>query len=265
MSMKTPNRRDKNPYIDHHQHLIPLDFKPDLPFDFRFSYTESSPDVRPIGLREPKYSPFGPSRIDRVWTGVRAPVIDPIVKSVDDGNEGGVNLEEKRKKLRDDILEKPLSDAERKILLDKCQRVRTKQINLGRDGFTHNILNDIHNNWKTCEAARIRCLGVPTVNMKNVCNQLERHPSCCVGLRLALFLELMFRNRFRDLSLETFKKEQIVIWRGKNYTAPEPGQFVNDDNSFDYLVGRSSNGYESSSSEDELLSSDSKLFAPPIR
>ncbi|MCL7046510.1 hypothetical protein MKW94_027409 [Papaver nudicaule] len=343
----------------------------DLPFDFRFSYTESSPDVRPIGLREPKYSPFGPSRIDRVWTGVCAPVVDLTVKSVDDGNEGGLNLEERRKKLRQDVLGKPLSDAERKILVDKCQRIRTKrQINLGRDGFTHNMLNDIHNNWKTCEAVRVRCLGVPTVDMKNVCNQLEdktggkiiyRHGGLLVlyrgrhykpkerpvipvmlwrphepiyprlikstidsltidetkemrkrGLSVPALAKLgkngyygnlvpMVRDAFlteemvridckglgksdfkkigfklRDLVpciLVTFKKEQIVVWRGPNYTSPEPGE-VNDDNSLDYLVGESShtvkedssssNNYESSSSDDELLSPDSKLLAPPI-
>ncbi|GLU00544.1 hypothetical protein SLE2022_404430 [Rubroshorea leprosula] len=47
----------------------------DLPFDFRFSYTESSLTVRPIGLRGPKYSPFGPGRLDREWTGVCAPIV----------------------------------------------------------------------------------------------------------------------------------------------------------------------------------------------
>lgn len=52
----------------------------DLPFDFRFSYTESSPAVRPIGLREPKYSPFGPGRLDREWTGVCAPAVNPKVQ-----------------------------------------------------------------------------------------------------------------------------------------------------------------------------------------
>ena len=70
----------------------------DLPFDFRFSYTESSPTVRPIGLREPKYSPFGPGRLDREWTGVCAPAVDPKVNSVE-GSEDP-KLEEKRKLLR---------------------------------------------------------------------------------------------------------------------------------------------------------------------
>lgn len=43
----------------------------------------------------------------------------------------------------------------------------------GRDGLTHNMLNDIHNHWKQAETVRIKCLGVPTVDMKNVCTQLE--------------------------------------------------------------------------------------------
>lgn len=43
----------------------------------------------------------------------------------------------------------------------------------GRDGLTHNMLNDIHNHWKFDEAVRIKCIGVPTVDMQNVCNQLE--------------------------------------------------------------------------------------------
>ncbi|KAL2495593.1 Uncharacterized protein Fot_39350 [Forsythia ovata] len=41
-----------------------------------FSYTESSPNVRPIGLRKPKYFPFKRGRLDRGWTGVCAPMID---------------------------------------------------------------------------------------------------------------------------------------------------------------------------------------------
>ncbi|CAK9145793.1 unnamed protein product [Ilex paraguariensis] len=141
-----------------------------LPFDFRFSYTESSPAVRPIGLREPKYSPFGPGRLNRVWTGVCAPVKDPKLGSIEDNKK----LEEKRKEMRERIQGTLLTSAERKLLVDRCQRNRTKrQINLGRDGLTHNMLNDIHNHWKHAEAVRIKCMGVPTVDMKNVCSQLE--------------------------------------------------------------------------------------------
>ncbi|KAL0397825.1 UNVERIFIED_CONTAM: CRS2-associated factor 1, mitochondrial [Sesamum calycinum] len=100
----------------------------DLPFDFRFSYTESSPKVRPIGLREPKYSPFGPGRLDRVWTGVCAPAVDP--KAAFAGVDG--ELEEKRRLMRERIQGEPLTNAERKALVERCQRHKTKrQINLG--------------------------------------------------------------------------------------------------------------------------------------
>ncbi|KAL2536464.1 CRS2-associated factor 1 [Forsythia ovata] len=165
----------------------------DLPFDFRFSYTESSPNVRPIGLREPKYSPFGPGRLDRGWTGVCAPVTDLKEWS----SEKEQDLEEKRKILRERVQGEPLTNAERKALFERYQRHRTKkQINLGRDGLTHNMLNDIHNHWKHDEAVRIKCMGVPTLDMKNVCTQLEDKT----------FGKIIHRHG-----------GQLVLYRGRNY------------------------------------------------
>ncbi|KAM7472141.1 hypothetical protein LguiA_010324 [Lonicera macranthoides] len=308
----------------------------DLPFDFRFSYTESSPAVRPIGLREPKYSPFGPGRLDREWTGVCAPAVNPKVESVEEGKED-LKLEEKRKMKREIIQGEPLTNAERKALMETCQKHKTKrQINLGRDGLTHNMLNDIHNHWKHAEAVRIKCMGVPTVDMKNVSTQLEdktfgkiihRHGGQLVlyrgrnyhpkrrpliplmlwkpqepiyprlikttidglsmeetkemrkkGLAVPALTKLakngyygslipMVRDAFltdelvrvdckglqksdykkigcklRDLVpciLVTFDKEQIVIWRGKDYKPIEDGYFVTDRESFDALEGNS--------------------------
>ncbi|KAE8671096.1 CRS2-associated factor 1 [Hibiscus syriacus] len=315
----------------------------DLPFDFRFSYTESSPKVRAIGLREPKYSPFGPGRLDREWTGICAPAVDPKVKSVE-GTEDS-KLEAKKKLLRGRIQGAPLTEAERKFLLEKCQRNRTKrQINLGRDGLTHNMLNDIHNHWKFTEAVRIKCLGVPTVDMKNVCSQLEdktfgkiiqRHGGTLIlyrgrnynckkrpviplmlwkpqepvyprlikttidGLSIEETKEMrkrelavpaltklakngyygslvpMLRDAFlvselvridctglersdykkigcklRDLVpciLVTFDKEQIVVWKGKDYKPPEDRHFLTDREFFD----DPSCGMESSDSSDD--------------
>ncbi|CAO2835000.1 unnamed protein product [Amaranthus hypochondriacus] len=145
-----------------------------LPFDFRYSYTESNPSVRPIGLRGPKYSPFGPGRLSREWTGVCAPVKSLKVKTVDGEVEDDTKLAERRRIIREKLQGAPLTDAERKILVDNCQRSKTKrQINLGRDGLTHNMLNDIHNHWKHDEAIRIKCMGVPTIDMNNVCSQIE--------------------------------------------------------------------------------------------
>lgn len=106
----------------------------ELPFDFRYSYTESSPTVRPIGLREPKYSPFGPGRLNREWTGVCAPAMDPKARSLEAAEDP--KLEEKRKEMRERVQGEPLTEAERKLLVDKCQRHKTKrQINLGTNKF----------------------------------------------------------------------------------------------------------------------------------
>lgn len=172
--------------------------KSDLPFDFRFSYTESSPNVRPIGLREPKYSPFGPGRVNREWTGVCAPAADRRARSVEEGAEDP-KLEEKRQAMRESIQGEPLTGAERKILVERCQRHRTKRhINLGRDGLTHNMLNDIHNHWRRAEAVRIKCMGVPTVDMKNVCFQLEDKT----------FGKIIHRHG-----------GQLVLYRGRNYSS----------------------------------------------
>ncbi|KAG0492617.1 hypothetical protein HPP92_005697 [Vanilla planifolia] len=166
----------------------------ELPFDFRFSYTESNPKTKPIGLREPKYSPFGPGRLDRSWTGVCAPAVDPVLRSVelDNFNEAEKGMEDWRRK-RMKILGEPPTPAERRFLVDKCQKHRTK-----RDGLTHNMLNDIHNNWRHAEAVRIKCLGVPTVDMKNVCDQLEEKTG---GL-------IIHRHG-----------GQIILYRGRHYNS----------------------------------------------
>lgn len=45
--------------------------------------------------------------------------------------------------------------------------------NLGRDGLTHNMLELIHTHWKRRRVCKVRCRGVPTVDMNNVCRHLE--------------------------------------------------------------------------------------------
>ena len=42
--------------------------------------------------------------------------------------------------------------------------------------------------------------------------------------------------------LVTFEKEQIVVWRGKDYKAVEDGYFLPDCESFDGMDGSSSDG-----------------------
>lgn len=55
----------------------------------------------------------------------------------------------------------------------------------GRDGLTHNMLDNIHALWKRRRVCKIKCKGVCTVDMNNVCQQLE------VGL-LKLFCRMRF-------------------------------------------------------------------------
>ena len=43
----------------------------------------------------------------------------------------------------------------------------------GRDGLTHNMLDNIHSHWKRKRVCKIKCKGVCTVDMANVHQQLE--------------------------------------------------------------------------------------------
>lgn len=103
------------------QEAVNLPFKSDLPFDFRYSYSESNPDVEPISYREPKrFSPFGPGRLDRKWTGTAAPAQDTVDV-------------EKIMEVRNRILGKPLSEAEVEELVERYRHNDcSRQINLGK-------------------------------------------------------------------------------------------------------------------------------------
>ncbi|KAH9615068.1 hypothetical protein KSS87_010278 [Heliosperma pusillum] len=129
----------------------------DLPFDFRYSYSESDPSANPISFREPpSFSPFGPGRLDRKWTGTCAPVEDA-------GSERAKWEEDKIRVLGD-----ALTDEEVDLLVENYRHSDcNRQINIGKDGVTHNMLDDIHNHWRRAEAVRIKCLGLPTLDMDN--------------------------------------------------------------------------------------------------
>ncbi|TVU43120.1 hypothetical protein EJB05_09561, partial [Eragrostis curvula] len=138
----------------------------DLPFDFRYSYSETDPAWRPIGFREPtRFSPFGPGRLDRPWDGVAAAARGDC----GDAKECGVGG-----RSREEVLGEPLSEVEVAELVERYRHSDcSRQINLGKGGVTHNMLDDIHNHWKRAEAVRIKCLGVPTIDMDNICFHLE--------------------------------------------------------------------------------------------
>ncbi|XP_024018027.1 CRS2-associated factor 2, mitochondrial isoform X2 [Morus notabilis] len=160
---KKNNKKKKDPEPSPSPKKAPTKpLKSDLPFDFRYSYSETNPSVEPIGFREsPKFSPFGPGRLDRKWTGTAAPA---------QGEVDRVKVAEERRR----ILGEPLTEEEVSELVERYRHNDcARQINLGKEGVTHNMLDDIHNHWKRAEAVRIKCLGVPTLDMDNVCSHLE--------------------------------------------------------------------------------------------
>ncbi|KAK7309973.1 hypothetical protein RJT34_07140 [Clitoria ternatea] len=163
-----------------------LPFKSDLPFEFRFSYSETDPSIRPISFREsPKFSPFGPGRLDRKWTGTCAPVQHEVDRK---------RFEEERNR----VLGAPLNEEEVAELVERYRHCDcARQINLGKEGVTHNMLDDIHNHWKKAEAVRIKCLGVPTLDMDNVCFHLEDKSGGKIIYRNINIL-LLYRGRNYD-------------------------------------------------------------------
>lgn len=80
-------------------------------------------------------------------------------------------MEEERLK----VVGEALSEDEVEELVEKYRHSDcSRQINLGKGGVTHNMIDDIHNHWKKAEAVRIKCLGVPTLDMDNICYHLEK-------------------------------------------------------------------------------------------
>ncbi|KAJ0101762.1 hypothetical protein Patl1_04227 [Pistacia atlantica] len=181
---KTPKTQQKQPDPSLKQNKLPL--KSELPFDFEYSYSETNPAVEPIGFREPKrFSPFGPGRLDRKWTGTAALAQTEVDLS---------RFEEERNR----VLGDPLTEEEVTELVERYRHSDCgRQINLGKGGVTHNMLDDIHNHWKRAEAVRIKCLGVPTLDMDNVCFHLEEKSGGKIIYRHINVL-LLYRGRNYD-------------------------------------------------------------------
>ncbi|CAN1318754.1 CRS2-associated factor 2, mitochondrial [Linum perenne] len=145
-----------------------LPVKSDLPFDFRYSYSEHNPAVKPIGFREKKrFSPFGPRRLDREWTGTAAPANSVVVD-------------------------------------------QEKAVEARKGGVTHNMLDDIHNHWKRAEAVRIKCLGVPTVDMDNVCFHLEDKSG---GKIIYRHINVLLLYRGRNYDPKNRPLVPLMLWK----------------------------------------------------
>lgn len=198
----------------------------DAPFEFQYSYTET-PKVKPLALREPPFLPFGPITMPRPWTGraplpaskKKLPVFDsfrlppPEKKGVKPVQAPGPYLNGTGPKYaaatRDEILGEPLANEEIKELIKGSLKSK-RQLNMGRDGLTHNMLDNIHAHWKRQRVCKIKCKGVCTVDMDNVHQQLEEKTGGKViyGRGGVLYL-----YRGRNYNYRTRPRYPLMLWK----------------------------------------------------
>ncbi|KAK9268949.1 hypothetical protein L1049_000715 [Liquidambar formosana] len=195
------------------------------PFEFAYSYTEK-PKVKPLALREPPFSPFGPNTMPRPWTG-RAPLPPskkklkefdsfqlppPHKKGVKPVQKPGPYLPgtgPKYVKSREEILGEPLTAEEVKELVQSCVKSQ-RQLNMGRDGLTHNMLDNIHAHWKRRRVCKIKCKGVCTVDMENVRQQLEEKTG---GKIIYSRGGVLFLFRGRNYNYKTRPRFPLMLWK----------------------------------------------------
>ncbi|KAF2303971.1 hypothetical protein GH714_025746 [Hevea brasiliensis] len=195
------------------------------PFEFKYSYTET-PRVKPVKLREQPFSPFGPTTTARPWTG-RAPLPPskkklrefdsfklppPDKKGVKPVQSPGPFLPGSGPRYvytREEILGEPLTREEVKALIDGCLKSK-RQLNMGRDGLTHNMLDNIHAHWKRRRVCKIKCKGVCTVDMDNVCQQLEERTGGKIIYRKA---GVVYLFRGRNYNHKTRPRFPLMLWK----------------------------------------------------
>ncbi|KAG6689632.1 hypothetical protein I3842_11G185300 [Carya illinoinensis] len=191
--LKKTNKKDpshaKDPTLNR-----PL--KSDLPFDFRYSYSETNPSVEPIGFREPpRFSPFGPGRLDRRWTGTSAPAqqqVDP----------------ESVAQARSRVLGDPLTEEEVAELVEHYRHSDcASQINLARNGVYMNVVARVREALETEEVVRLDCTHVGTSDCKKIGLKLKDLVPC---------VPILFNN------------EQIILWRGKREQEQESNLLKED-------------------------------------
>ncbi|CAI8619760.1 unnamed protein product [Vicia faba] len=195
------------------------------PFEFKYSYTET-PKSKPLKMREPPFVPFGPATMPRPWTG-RPPLppskkklkeFDSFVlppphkKGVKPVQSPGPYLPGTAPRYvwsREEILGEPLTKDEINQLVQSCLK-SSRQLNLGRDGFIHNMLDNIHAHWKRRRVCKIKCIGVCTVDMDNVCQQLEEKTGGKVIYRRGGVLYLF---RGRNYNYKTRPRFPLMLWK----------------------------------------------------
>ncbi|XP_057949866.1 CRS2-associated factor 2, chloroplastic [Malania oleifera] len=199
---------------------------PGAPFEFQFSYSET-PKVKPLAIREPAFLPFAPPSMPRPWTGKaplksnkkkKIPLFDSFnppppgtkgVKYVQMPGPFPVGKFPTEGKTREEILGDPLTKEEIRMLV-KPILSDNRQVNLGRDGLTHNMLDLVHTHWKRRRVCKVRCKGVPTVDMDNVCHHLEEKSG---GKIIHRFGGVVYLFRGRNYNYRTRPQYPLMLWK----------------------------------------------------
>lgn len=107
------------------------------------------------------------------------------------------------------VIGKPLTRAEITELV-KPYISGNRQVNLGRDGLTHNMLELVHTHWKRRPVCKVRCLGVPTVDMDNVCRCLEEKTGGKIIHRVG---GIVYLFRGRNYDPRTRPRYPVMLWK----------------------------------------------------
>ncbi|XP_039034915.1 CRS2-associated factor 2, chloroplastic-like isoform X1 [Hibiscus syriacus] len=198
---------------------------PGAPFEFQYSYSET-PNAEPIAIREPAHFPFAPPTMPRPWTGKaplkkskkKIPLFDSFnppppdkkgVKFVEMPGPFPFGKYPKEGRTREEILGEPLKKWEIKMLV-KPMLADNRQVNLGRDGLTHNMLDLIHTHWKRRRVCKIKCKGVPTVDMDNVCRHIEEKTGGKIIHRVG---GVVYLFRGRNYNYRTRPQYPVMLWK----------------------------------------------------
>lgn len=201
--------------------------------------------MKPLKLREPTIAPFGPGTMPRPWTG-RKP-LSPSKKKLEfdsfklpPAHKKGVKPVQapgpylpgsgpRYVKSREEILGEPLSKEEIDELVKGCTKSQ-RQLNMGRDGLTHNMLDNIHAHWKRRRVCKIKCLGVCTVDMDNVRQQLEEKTG---GKIIRSRGGIIYLFRGRNYNFRTRPIFPLMLWKPVTPVYPRLVQRAPDDLTLD--------------------------------
>ncbi|XP_076949732.1 CRS2-associated factor 1, chloroplastic-like [Bidens hawaiensis] len=197
---------------------------PEAPFEFQYSYTET-PKVKPVRLREPAIAPFGPGTMPRPWTGKKPlpaskkkidfdsftlpPAHKKGVKPVQAPGPFLAGTGPRYVREREEVLGEPLSKEEVDELVKGCLK-SSRQLNMGRDGLTHNMLDNIQAHWKRRRVCKIKCKGVCTVDLDNVRQQLEEKTG---GKIIYSKGGVVYLFRGRNYNYKTRPVYPLMLWK----------------------------------------------------